>query len=167
MHLFTKSLTGEEDCYHNQVIKDFVFEPQNSMMIHWSQQIMWMIHPTPKTVGNGYSPFRWLCLRRWSVPSEWFSEYKIEKYYPDLMNISYYNIHKLKSKFKQYKFPLITNNSITICNLRRNVYMKATGIVRRIEEYGIRTSRRTRKQVFGGWENLVTPCGRNNNTKVR
>ena len=33
----------------------------------------------------------------------------------------------------QYKFPLITNNSITICNLRRNVYMKATGIVRRIE----------------------------------
>jgi len=29
--------------------------------------------------------------------------------------------------------------------------MKATGIVRRIEEYFIRTSRRSRKQVFGGW----------------
>ena len=28
--------------------------------------------------------------------------------------------------------------------------MKATGIVRRIEEYGIRTSRRIRKPVFGG-----------------
>ena len=33
----------------------------------------------------------------------------------------------------QYKFPRVTNNSITICNLRRNEYMKATGIVRRIE----------------------------------
>ena len=37
----------------------------------------------------------------------------------------------------QYKSPPFTNNSITICELRRNVYMKATGIVRRIEEYGI------------------------------
>ena len=40
--------------------------------------------------------------------------------------------------------------------------MKATGIVRRIEECVIRTSCRTRKQVFGGRENLVTPYGRNN-----
>ena len=29
---------------------------------------------------------------------------------------------------------VITDNNITICNLRRNVYMKATGIVRRIED---------------------------------
>ena len=49
MHLFTKRLTGEEDLIpHNQVIKDFIFEPQYSMMIHWG------LHPTPKTIGNGY-----------------------------------------------------------------------------------------------------------------
>ena len=40
--------------------------------------------------------------------------------------------------------------------------MKATGIVRRIEARVIRTSRRIRKQVFGGWENLVAHCIRNN-----
>ena len=34
----------------------------------------------------------------------------------------------------QYKSPQNTDNNNTICNLRRNVYMKATGIVRRIEE---------------------------------
>ena len=35
MYLFTKRLTGEEDLIlHNQVIKDFIFEPQNSMTIH-------------------------------------------------------------------------------------------------------------------------------------
>ena len=34
----------------------------------------------------------------------------------------------------QYKSPQITDNNNTICNLRRNEYMKATGIVRRIEE---------------------------------
>ena len=35
MHLFTKRLTGEEDLIpHNQVIKDFIFEPPNSMVIH-------------------------------------------------------------------------------------------------------------------------------------
>ena len=33
----------------------------------------------------------------------------------------------------QYKSPQITDNNNTICNLRRNEYMKATGIVRRIE----------------------------------
>jgi len=33
----------------------------------------------------------------------------------------------------QYKSPQNTDNNNTICNLRRNVYMKATGIVRRIE----------------------------------
>ena len=43
--------------------------------------------------------------------------------------------------------------------------MKATGIVRRIEACVIRTSRRIRKQVFGGWENLVTPYGRNRQDK--
>lgn len=36
----------------------------------------------------------------------------------------------------QYKFPLVTNNSITICNLMRNLYMKATGIVRKIDDLG-------------------------------
>ena len=36
----------------------------------------------------------------------------------------------------QYKYPQITDNNITICNLRRNVYMKATGIVRRIDDLG-------------------------------
>ena len=36
--------------------------------------------------------------------------------------------------FAQYKSPQNTDNNNTICNLRRNVYMKATGIVRRIEE---------------------------------
>lgn len=36
----------------------------------------------------------------------------------------------------QYKSPPFTNNSITICELRRNVYMKATGIVRRIDDLG-------------------------------
>ena len=39
--------------------------------------------------------------------------------------------------FLQYKSPKNTDNNNTICNLRRNGYMKATGIVRRIEEYGI------------------------------
>ena len=38
-----------------------------------------------------------------------------------------------KNKFTQYKSPQNTDNNNTICNLRRNVYMKATGIVRRIE----------------------------------
>jgi hypothetical protein len=37
----------------------------------------------------------------------------------------------------QYKSPQITDNNNTICKLRRNVYMKATGIVRRIEACGI------------------------------
>ena len=39
--------------------------------------------------------------------------------------------HFIKS---QYKSPQNTDTNITICNLRRNVYMKATGIVRRLEE---------------------------------
>ena len=34
----------------------------------------------------------------------------------------------------QYKIPLITNTNNTICVKRRKIYMKATGIVRRIEE---------------------------------
>lgn len=42
----------------------------------------------------------------------------------------------LKSKFVQYKSPQIIDNNNTICNLRRNVYMKATGIVRRIDDLG-------------------------------
>ena len=33
----------------------------------------------------------------------------------------------------QYKSPQNTDNNNIICKLRRNVYMKATGIVRRIE----------------------------------
>ena len=45
----------------------------------------------------------------------------------------YYTINPIKSKPIQYKSPQITDNNNTICNLRRNVYMKATGIVRRIE----------------------------------
>ena len=36
----------------------------------------------------------------------------------------------------QYKSPQNTDNNNTICNLRRNVYMKATGIVRRIDDLG-------------------------------
>jgi len=40
----------------------------------------------------------------------------------------------------QSKSPQITDNN-TICNLRRNVYMKATGIVRRIEACVIKTPR--------------------------
>ena len=40
--------------------------------------------------------------------------------------------------------------------------MEATGIVRRIDARVIRTSRRIRKQVFGGRENLVAHCIRNN-----
>ena len=36
----------------------------------------------------------------------------------------------------QYKSPQITDNNNTICNLRRNGYMKATGIVRRIDDLG-------------------------------
>ena len=38
--------------------------------------------------------------------------------------------------FKQYKSPENTDNNNTICNLRRNVYMKVTGIVRRIDDLG-------------------------------
>ena len=34
-----------------------------------------------------------------------------------------------KNKFTQYKSPQNTDNNNTICNLRRNVYMKATGDV--------------------------------------
>ena len=37
----------------------------------------------------------------------------------------------------RYISPQVTDNNNTICNLRRNEYMKATGIVRRIAEYGI------------------------------
>ena len=33
----------------------------------------------------------------------------------------------------QYKSPQNTDNNNTICKLRRNVYMKAKGIVRRID----------------------------------
>ena len=39
----------------------------------------------------------------------------------------------------QYKSPQITDNTNTICNLRRNEYMKAKGIVRRIDARGIIT----------------------------
>ena len=38
--------------------------------------------------------------------------------------------------FEQNKSPENTDNNNTICNLRRNVYMKATGIVRRIDDLG-------------------------------
>ena len=41
-------------------------------------------------------------------------------------------------------------NSTPLNSEKEFLYMKATGIVRRIEECGIRTSRRERKQVFGG-----------------
>ena len=36
----------------------------------------------------------------------------------------------------QYKSPQITDNNNTICKSRRNLYMKATGIVRRIDDLG-------------------------------
>ena len=36
----------------------------------------------------------------------------------------------------QYKSLQNTDNNNTICNSRRNVYMKATGIVRRIDDLG-------------------------------
>ena len=39
----------------------------------------------------------------------------------------------LKSKSLQYKSPCFTDTNSVICKIRRNVYMKATGIVRRIE----------------------------------
>ena len=42
----------------------------------------------------------------------------------------------LKSKSIKYKSPQITDNNNTICNLSRNVYMNATGIVRRIDDLG-------------------------------
>ena len=47
---------------------------------------------------------------------------------------TYYITFHFKSKLMQYKSPQITDNNNTIWFLRRNVYMKATGIVRRIEE---------------------------------
>ena len=47
----------------------------------------------------------------------------------------------------QYNLLPFTDTNFTICNLRRNEYMKATGIVRRIEEYGIigQTSKKPHK----------------------
>ena len=36
----------------------------------------------------------------------------------------------------QYKSPQNTDTNNTICKLRRNAYMKATGIVRRIDDLG-------------------------------
>jgi AbrB family transcriptional regulator (stage V sporulation protein T) len=42
----------------------------------------------------------------------------------------------LKTKITQYISPQNTDNNNTNCNLRRNVYMKATGIVRRIDDLG-------------------------------
>ena len=42
----------------------------------------------------------------------------------------------LKSKSVQYKSPQNTDNNNTIWFLRRNVYMKATGIVRRVDVLG-------------------------------
>ena len=45
-------------------------------------------------------------------------------------------MQNLKSKFTQYKSTLNTNNNNITCNLRRNVKMKATGIVRRIDDLG-------------------------------
>ena len=37
----------------------------------------------------------------------------------------------------QYKSPLLTDNRSVIKSTKEILYMKATGIVRRIEEYGI------------------------------
>ena len=42
---------------------------------------------------------------------------------------------------KMYISPRFTDTNNTICNLRRNVYMKATGIVRRIDARGIITQK--------------------------
>ena len=49
----------------------------------------------------------------------------------------YYITIKSKSKFTQYKFPQITDNNIVIkINEGVFAYMKATGIVRRIDDLG-------------------------------
>jgi len=49
-------------------------------------------------------------------------------------SINLKHIFDCKSKFTQYKPPTITDNNDTICNVRRDLSMKATGIVRRIDE---------------------------------
>ena len=54
--------------------------------------------------------------------------------YNKLSQVFVISLIHFKSKSVQYKSPQNTDNNNTICNLRRNVYMKATGIVRRIEE---------------------------------
>ena len=51
----------------------------------------------------------------------------------------------------QYKSPQITDNNNTICNLRRNVYMKATGIVRRIDAGVIITPKPERPHKHWGF----------------
>ena len=53
--------------------------------------------------------------------------------YNKLSQVFVISLIHFKSKSVQYKSPQNTDNNNTICNLRRNVYMKATGIVRRIE----------------------------------
>ncbi len=51
-------------------------------------------------------------------------------------------LHMIKSKSKsnQYKSPRFTDNNIVICT-KGDSYMKATGIVRRIDDCGIITQR--------------------------
>ena len=56
--------------------------------------------------------------------------------YNKLSQVFVISLIHFKSKSVQYKSPQNTDNNNTICNLRRNVYMKATGIVRRIDDLG-------------------------------
>ena len=45
-----------------------------------------------------------------------------------------YNTTESKSKSIQYKTPLLTDNNSVIKSTKEFLYMKATGIVRRIDE---------------------------------
>ena len=47
----------------------------------------------------------------------------------------------------KYKSLYFTDTNSVICKIRRQIYMKATGIVRRVEEYGIigQTSKKSHK----------------------
>jgi hypothetical protein len=83
-------------------------------------------------------------LRRKEINSFFFQ--KNESFFKSiyfLSNIIFLNYitFSFKSKLLQYKSPQNTDNNNTICNLRRNVYMKATGIVRRIDAGVIKTPR--------------------------
>lgn len=55
VYLFTKKLPGVEDfILPKQVYKDFIFEPQNSVAIHWGLHLTKESYATGVPLSEGY-----------------------------------------------------------------------------------------------------------------